>query len=148
MNWSGVWDNVDWDIYAKYLYGNNSELADEFNKMTSNVCKNAEPTNLCAQTACIVEANFISSFEKIYNMYLMTHQGALNDEFLHTNGFSVSDNCPTTRSPTQSEKSCCGDYPKRFPFKSFAGEHACCGSKTYNTNVLCCDQENELSFQC
>ena len=34
---------------------------------------------------------------------------------------------------------CCGEYPERFPYQPKTGK-ACCGSSTYNTNLLeCCN---------
>jgi len=41
----------------------------------------------------------------------------------------------------RSEKECCGSYPTRFPFKTYNGDKACCGDKTYSTiSNQCCNQ--------
>lgn len=34
---------------------------------------------------------------------------------------------------------CCGEYPQRFPFSSFDGDHGCCGGQTYDkASKECC----------
>jgi len=38
----------------------------------------------------------------------------------------------------RSDKECCGEYPTRFPFKTFNGDKDCCGGQTYSTLALQC----------
>lgn len=45
---------------------------------------------------------------------------------------------------TEGEEKCCGEYEggNRFPFKSHYGARDCCGSKTFDTGILeCCDND-------
>ena len=38
--------------------------------------------------------------------------------------------------------SCCGDSVYKFPFASAGGKRACCGTRTYDTDIMqCCDQD-------
>ena len=46
------------------------------------------------------------------------------------------------------EKRCCGAYPFRFPFVTLEGERACCGSRTYNTNLLNCCAGAQVKANC
>lgn len=46
------------------------------------------------------------------------------------------------------EKQCCGQYPYRFTFKPEDGTRACCGQKTYDTQLLSCCPGNEIKGQC
>lgn len=48
----------------------------------------------------------------------------------------------TTTSAPVIEKTCCGAYPKRFPYKKEHGR-GCCGLKTYNLDMYeCCDKDS------
>lgn len=96
----------------------------------------------CAARACMVEGWFVTS---IFQMFLSG--GVMDLEPKHADGFSVADNCPT-KSGTQSEKSCCGEYPYRHPFKTYGGDRACCGSKTYDINVLNCCPNGKVKASC
>lgn len=53
----------------------------------------------------------------------------------------------TTQSPSKGNRGekaakqdhCCGEYPQRFPFSSFDGDHGCCGGQTYDKQTKeCC----------
>ena len=38
--------------------------------------------------------------------------------------------------------SCCGNSVYKFPFASAGGKRACCGTRTYDTDIMqCCDQD-------
>ena len=39
---------------------------------------------------------------------------------------------------------CCGEYPERFPYKPETGK-ACCGSTSYNTNIMECCKDKVIS---
>lgn len=61
----------------------------------------------------------------------------------HSNGFDPKEMCLGKVGNGESEKDCCGKYPKRFPFKMMEGERGCCGHRTYNTFALeCCDEDS------
>jgi len=51
------------------------------------------------------------------------------------------------RSGSLNEKldSCCGDEHYKFPFASNNGRRACCGNRTYDTQVMeCCDNQQSI----
>ena len=44
--------------------------------------------------------------------------------------------------------SCCGDSVYKFPFASAGGKRACCGTRTYDTDIMqCCDQDRFYLLQ-
>merc|ERR1712066_483738 len=75
----------------------------------------------CAVRACIVEQTFVTS---IFQSFLF--------------GYSMC----------QSEKSCCGEYPKRRVFKTHGGTRACCGSKTYDQDIMQCCSPDKVKLVC
>jgi len=123
-------DCVPWEVeYNSGLGGTNLELAE--------ACYNSNPKNNCAARACIVEGNFVAQL----TMYFISG-GSVRLENKHENGFDPNNMCQGKKGINSKEKSCCGKYPNRFPFKTLGGERSCCGSRTYNTMALeCCDAE-------
>lgn len=118
-------------------------LADDINQG----CIQNNPGNKCAQRACSIEGSFIA------NMFSFFFSGgATNLSYLHANGFNPKDSCGVKvgTTPNFSEKSCCGNYPTRFVYKTLGGDRKCCGSRTYNAVTLkCCDSENSsVKFNC
>merc|ERR1711981_97257 len=98
----------------------------------------------CATRACIVEQYFITN---IFQLFL-SGGGQHSPDFLHANGlFDVAVECPT-KSGEVSEHSCCGPYPFRHPFKTYSGNRACCGSKTYDSNILTCCPDEKVRLSC
>ena len=92
----------------------------------------------CATSSCIIEGYFITNVFQLFISGSSQH----NLSYLHSNGFNVELNCPSKFGPV-SEKSCCGPYPFRYPYKTYGGDRACCGMKTYDANLLtCCDDES------
>jgi len=86
----------------------------------------------CAIRACIIENQFVlDSFEALQN-------GGVIPEYQRSNGFDPKNDCPVSPGLGEVERSCCGHYPFRRPFKSGGGERACCGMRTFNPNVLTC----------
>lgn len=106
-------------------------------------CIRKNPDDECAKAACIVEGNFISKVFRAFISGTSEHSST----FLHSEGFIVDDNCPTQQG-IQSEKSCCGEWPTRHPFKTYDGERGCCGSKTFDKNVLTCCDDNRARLSC
>lgn len=104
-------------------------------------CTERNPSN-CARRACIVETQFVTS---VFRFIL--GGGRLNEEHQHRNGFDVNESCPT-KPGIKSEKSCCGDYPYRHPFKTYGGQRSCCGSKTYDNRALRCCADNSIRATC
>jgi len=120
--------------------------------------------NNCAIRTCIVENLFITS---IFQAFISGY--TLDDSFSALNGFDQEETCfpkmmETTEKPVgahggggyggnsnliseNQESMCCGDYPHRFPHKKLAGKE-CCGSKSYDSGLLqCCDQD-KVQFTC
>jgi len=104
-------------------------------------CTDRNPSN-CARRACIVETQFVTS---VFRFIL--GGGKLNEEHQHRNGFDVNESCPT-KPGIKSEKSCCGDYPYRHPFKTYGGQRSCCGSKTYDNRALKCCSDGKIRATC
>lgn len=101
-------------------------------------CENLNSGNECHINACASETNFVF---QIFNA-----ANPNSDDNQHKSdgtGFDVEANCPITHGET-GEKSCCGVYPDRFPYKSFDGIRACCGKGTYDTGIQeCCEEGGE-----
>jgi len=93
--------------------------------------------NACAQRTCIIESHFAQSFFKL----AINKDHRFEPLYKHELGFDPEDkrNCPTIGGK-KSEKSCCGIYPERYPFKTFDGQRQCCKRQTYDVNVReCCN---------
>jgi len=98
----------------------------------------------CAQRACMVEGWFV-----VEMLSLFVGGESVDESMRHANGFDRIDDCPINSDPTlKSDKACCGIYPIRYPFKVFEGERACCGSSTYNANVLTCCDDGKAKMNC
>merc|ERR1711881_634764 len=97
--------------------------------------RNADP---CAAYSCTVEGQFSDSLFA----YLLSGSQIDYESFGHNNGFDPSHDvgCPVKQGTkgASNEKACCGAYPTRFPYKTLDGARACCGSRTYNTELLNC----------
>lgn len=98
-------------------------------------CQNLN-TDQCQIDACTVETNFVFS---VFGM-----QSNSDSSYRHDSGFDIEGNCPIMHDGRPGEKSCCGDFPDRFPYKGFDGERECCGKGTYDTGIQqCCDEAGE-----
>ena len=98
-------------------------------------CENLNTGDQCAIDSCTVETWFV--------MQMMDATATAADEYKHAdNGgnFDVSAGCPITTGVV-GDKSCCGDQPSRFAYKSFSGTRACCGTGTYDTTIADCCSE-------
>jgi hypothetical protein len=113
-------------------------------------CVELNPNSPCAQRSCTVEGQFVD------NLFAFLLSGSMIDyqSYSHKNGFQpgvstyvddngnfIEGNCPVKIGVkgVSGEKSCCGVYPFRYPFKTLDGDRACCGTRTYNTqNLNCC----------
>ena len=132
-------------------------------------CLDDNPEGGCAYRVCTIEAHFIANLLS----HFMNDYGTVDDSLRHSNGFNPKTMChgrkpgtTTTAAPTTTsiivtggegdgedgeeednlpEKSCCGHYPIRHPYRVDHGNRGCCGSKTYNVNVLtCCDSQHSV----
>lgn len=100
-------------------------------RIISRYCEIVSDGDLCKEATCIVETYFINRLAE----FIIPGQppGFLNLDYvdprlLHENGFSPGDECirmPGTEKKSK-EKDCCGDYPRRYPFKTMNKQ--CCES--------------------
>lgn len=57
-------------------------------------------------------------------------------------GRSLSTSAGGNKEQKPEMDSCCGDDIFRYPFATNGGQRACCGTRTYSTEILeCCSQE-------
>lgn len=107
-------------------------------------CTDVNPGDNCAIRACAVEGLFVE------NSFALALSGAAVDyaSFGHSNGFDPSVSCPTKKGTGPPQKSCCGTYPSRYPFKTLDGGRECCGSRTFNTAVLNCCNDFTVKANC
>jgi len=105
--------------------------------------------DVCAAYACTVEGQFA---DNAFAFLLVTGGGINFDEFSHSNGFDAGHDagCPVKVGAKgfSAQKECCGAYPQRYPFKTLDGERACCGGRTYNTNLLNCCTNGQVKANC
>jgi hypothetical protein len=111
-------------------------------------CNTNNPDDNCAARACAVEGQFVDS---LFAFLLSGSQINYND-FGHNNGFDAATDagCPVKKGTpgVSGEKLCCGAYPTRFPFKTLDGDRACCGGRTYNTQLLNCCSPGQVKANC
>jgi len=104
-------------------------------------CEKANGQDTCASKICLVEGSFIQNLIQMAfregkkpDFMRFSHRSPMFDPAVSC---SVSGN---SRGNEGFERSCCGEYPRRFPFKSYEGDRECCFGKTYDVNMLeCCD---------
>jgi len=101
-------------------------------------CESLNSGNQCHINACASETNFVFSVFNAANPNSVENQHKSDGT-----GFDIEANCPIMHGES-GEKSCCGSYPDRFPYKSFSGIRACCGMGTYDTGIQeCCEEDGE-----
>jgi len=67
--------------------------------------------------------------------------GRFDDDFrgLQLDGFFTTQSPKIKNEKPVKKDHCCGEYPARYPFSSFDGDHGCCGSQTYDkASKECC----------
>ena len=92
----------------------------------------------CKIRSCIIEGHFSQIILEDF-----ANSNVYDPNYKHGGGFFDPEiECVTgPGSGMQSEKSCCGIYPFVFPFKTYGNDRACCGSRTYDTQNKCCEDE-------
>lgn len=130
---------VPWEVdYESAVGGTGITIAEE--------CAQLNNGNNCAIRACTVEGSFIANL-----LDTMFGGASINNDNLHSNGFDQKTVCATKKNGGgPSNKSCCGNYPDRFPFKTVGGDRKCCGTRTFNSLTLkCCDSASStVKFNC
>lgn len=103
-------------------------------------CAANNPGNSCHIWACIVEGHMT---EQVFADFISLV--VYDPTYKHSNNFfDPEDSCHIIGTGSgQSEKSCCGNYPYRFPYKTYNNERACCGQKTYNVFNKCCEDPDD-----
>lgn len=107
-------------------------------------CDNSNGIDTCESWICRVEGWFT---QNIIRHYFKNFQ-APQDQYSHSRGgFNPDTMCIITPGPA-SEKSCCGEYPVRFPYKTQGGSRGCCINKTYNADVNNCCSDGSTKPVC
>ena len=134
---------------------NISNFLNESDKQLVSLCQsvNVDP---CKIAACSSEAKFSRD---VINLFLAG--GVENDSFSHARGFQPKNSCMVKGVnsvdrrvnflDTKSlDSECCGEFPSRFPFRTFDRKRACCQGKTYDTtgSLECCENEGLQLFSC
>lgn len=131
--------------YTSYnLFGGSEQLVSECNDENKDD-ENAQ----CRIDLCISDGMFtLNLFSLMFQQGgIAASQPPYDPTMTHPNNnnapgnFNPADECKYDyKGAGRSDKECCGSYPSRFPFKTFEGEKACCGDRTYSTLALqCCD---------
>lgn len=128
---------VPWEVE----YNPALTLGNEFEQLEYE-CLNKNGGDNCATRACAIEHYFITNIFAAF--FDPTH--FFDPSLKHALGqFDPVDHCPVIHGHVQSEKSCCGNYPRRYPFKTLSGERGCCGKRTYDTfRFQCCDEDGSV----
>merc|ERR1712048_348037 len=132
--------------YTEYnLFGGSQDVigeCEEENKNDENpecriaLCK-ADGTFTLNLFALMVQGGGIAASQPPYDPAMTHANNAAGGRF------NPSDECKYDyKGAGRSDKECCGSYPSRFPFKTFEGEKACCGDRTYSTLALQCCPAN------
>merc|ERR1712048_130344 len=144
---AGANDSCDVDPWAVEYTPDLGVLTAMFNNNYEGVLAACEAQpDPCKVNVCKTEMGFAVQFA------LENQQSSRDDAaYKHELGFQPleGDNCPIkeNKDTTDSEKSCCGPYPMRFPYKTFDGNRACCNVKTYDVNTLeCCADGSGIKF--
>lgn len=92
----------------------------------------------CQTNLCIIEGYFVQNIFKL--MFQQFYYPEVAQFSGKTGAFDKEIQCSILGSSNDSELSCCGVYPERFPFKSQDGGRACCKNKTFATEFyVCCE---------
>lgn len=130
---------VPWEVdYDSGVGGTGISIAEE--------CAQLNNGNNCAIRACTIEGSFVANLLDIF-----VGGASINNNNKHSNGFDQANVCATKKNGGgPSNKSCCGNYPDRFPYKTVGGDRKCCGTRTYNSLTLkCCDSASStVKFNC
>ena len=103
-------------------------------------CADSNDGDLCAIWACTIEGHFT---HRVFEDFLANV--VYDPTYKHDGGFfDPAISCTLgMNGGAMSEKSCCGSYPYRFPYKTYGNERSCCGQKTYNVFAKCCEDEDD-----
>lgn len=106
-------------------------------------CDAQNSADTCESWTCRVEGWFLVQWLR----YTLVDGGTVNPNHRHANGFDWQTECPITTG-IKSDKACCGEYPLRFPFKTYNGARDCCIAHTFNTNLYECCGDGKVKMTC
>lgn len=143
--------------YTEYnLFGGSGNLTNEC-ETNGNELGDATTTQ-CRQDLCKADGEFtLNLFALMFQLGgIANNQPPYDPAVAHANntgGSSLGLFDPATdcryayQGAGRSEKECCGNYPARFPFKTYSGDKACCGDRTYSTiGMKCCNPLSPFNF--
>lgn len=110
-------------------------------------CDASNIGNACAARICRVEGWFVQNVLKI----AFSRGIQVDDQFSHDRGGFDAQNVCTIIPGMFSDKECCGEYPKRRPFKNQGGARQCCNGATYNALINKCCSDGSIKniiFDC
>ena len=116
----------------------------------AQVCENQNEGDACAIKICTAESEFMQQLLTWKMMGGFDGLGGFNPSFKHdnTSGFVIERDCPIEPGFGVSEKECCGDYPGRFPFKTYGGDRKCCGGSVFENSLFDCCSGDLISLSC
>merc|ERR1712127_83930 len=142
-------DPASTDYVSYNLFGANLNLTLD---CTTNGNEDGDvDTTRCRQDLCIADGEFsLNLFSLMFQQGgIAASQPPYDPAVAHANNaggsslglFDPATDCKYAyQGAGRSEKECCGNYPTRFPYKTYNGDKACCGDKTYSTiSNQCCD---------
>ena len=121
---------------------NNIKNANSSSVEMKFVCDEAQ-NSPCEQNTCLCDVELADQ--------LIANINHIKNENANSGGFDVVGSCVAGSNSHAKPSSCCGAYPKRFPFNSRGGERGCCGNMfTYSTSAMdcCSDGSLEMLGQC
>jgi len=134
-------DCIPWETSYNSAFGSGIPTGLTLSGLSAE-CDVQNPPDTCAAWTCKVEGWFVQQ----YFLY-STSGGLINAANRHENGFDMDVGCPI-QTGIISEKSCCGEYPIRFPYKTYGGARDCCQTHTFNTNLFQCCDDGTVKMSC
>merc|ERR1712176_1641635 len=96
-----------------------------FSVTIENIIAECEANNqpgTCQSMTCEVEGYFLQSW-----FTYAVFGGETDYTKLHSQGFDVNSECPTSPGRGISTVECCGQYPVRYPYRHVRNQKECCG---------------------
>jgi len=102
-------------------------------------CSSGNDPDYCASHVCSCNTNFIMSLFTL----IWDPDYEYDASYKHSNGFNWDANC--YKEIGYGETSCCGYYPKRYPYNTKSEFKQCCDEHfVYNPMDQCCSDDGEV----
>jgi len=102
----------------------------------------------CKQSLCKVEGYFIQTIlGKVFKDRTFPNSPAYDARM----GFSHSATCKAKEFPPGGrgyDRVCCGNYPRKFPYRHSETDRKCCQGKTYNPTFFACCEDGSVGITC